>query len=466
MRGALAAGIALFAGVMPVAARAEPVLLISIDGLRPGDVIEAKQRGLDLPNLSRFLAEGSYASGVTGNLPTLTYPSHTTLMTGVAPARHGIVNNTTFDPLQINVGGWYWYAEDIKARTLWDAAHDAGLTTGNVHWPVSVAAKSVTWNLPQIWRSGHGDDRKLVKALATHGLVDELEHHCGPYADGIDESLPGDQNRAKFAVAMIDKHKPGFLTVYLTALDHEQHAFGPGSKEAHAVLTSIDKLVGDLVAAEVKAHPDAVIAVVSDHGFAPTDTEINLFTPFIDAGLIRLDAAGKVAGWDAMPWPSGGSIAVTLARPDDAALVAKVGGLLDQLKANPEARIAEVIDKNAITTAGANPQASFYVNLGKGTLAGVFRGAAAPLAAPAKYKGMHGYFPADPQMRSTFMLMGHAVPAGRSLGAIDMRVIAPTLAKIMHARLPDAELPPLSLTQKLLARGRRSDQGVVKEIAR
>lgn len=448
MRGALAAGIALLAGLMPAAAQAEPVLLISIDGLRPGDALEAKERGLDLPNLRRFVTEGSWSSGVTGILPTVTYPSHTTLLTGVAPARHGIVSNTTFDPTQINAGGWYWYAEDIKAHTLWDEARAAGLTTGNVHWPVSVGADAITWNLPQIWRTGHADDRKLVKALATHNLVDMVEHDGGPYADGIDESLPGDRTRAKFAVDMIGRFKPGFMTVYLTALDHEQHVAGPGSPEAHAVLTGIDKLIGDLVAAEMKAHPDATIAVVSDHGFAATDTEINLFRPFIDAGLIKLDEGDKVVSWEAMPWPSGGSIAVVLARPDDKLLVSRVSSLLDQLKAEPAARIAEVIDHDAIVAAGGNPQASFYVNLGKGALAGNFKGASTPLASPAKYKGMHGYFPADPQMRSTFMVMGKGIAAGRNLGAIDMRSIAPTLAQIMHAKLAQAEQPPIDLAGK------------------
>ena len=157
MKRGLVAGIALLSSVLPAAVPAaaksgggEPVLLISIDGLRPGDVIEAEQRGLKLPNLRRFLREGAYATGVTGNLPTITYPSHTTLMTGVAPARHGIVGNTTFDPKQINYGGWFWYAEDVHAPTLWDAAHAAGMTTANVHWPVSVGVKALTWNLSLI----------------------------------------------------------------------------------------------------------------------------------------------------------------------------------------------------------------------------------------------------------------------------------------------------------------------------
>lgn len=425
----------------------QPVLLVSIDGLRPGDVLEAEARGLRLPNLRRFVQEGSYATGVMGNLPTLTYPSHTTLLTGVAPARHGIVGNTTFDPMQINYGGWYWYAADLTAPTLWDAAQGAGLTTANVHWPVSVGARHVTWNLPQIWRSGHADDRKLVAALATPGLVTALEHDCGgPYADGIDESLAGDRTRARFAVDLIRTRRPGFATVYLTALDHEQHLAGPGSPAAHQVLEAIDALVGDLAAAELGVHPDAVVAVVSDHGFAATDTEINLFRPFLDAGLITVSAEGKVTGWEAMPWPSGGSIAVVLARPDDTALAARVGALIERLRADPAARIAGVLDRAQIAAIGGNPQASFYLNLAPGALAGAWRGADAPLARPAAYKGMHGYFPAAPEMRSTFLVRGKGVARGRSLGEIDMRAIAPTLARVMGAALPGAEQPALDLT--------------------
>ncbi|MDF8333340.1 alkaline phosphatase family protein [Novosphingobium cyanobacteriorum] len=442
-------GAAAFAA--PAQAKSEtggPVLLISIDGLRPGDVLEAEKRGLKLPNLTRFVKEGVSATGVVGVLPTLTYPSHTTLITGVAPAAHGIVNNQTFDPTQINQSGWFWYAEDEKARTLWDAAHDAGLSTGNVHWPVSVGAHNLTWNVPQIWRTGHADDAKLIRALATPGLVQALEHDCGgPYADGIDESLPGDQNRAKFAVKLIEAHRPDFVTVYLAALDHQEHATGPGSAEANRTLEAIDALVGDMVAAEAKAHPDALVSVVSDHGFAPVDTVVNLYRAFIDAGLVTLDDKGRIKAWDAVPWASGGSFAIMLARPDDAALKDKVGALLARLQADPAARFAEVIGKDAIAKAGANPQATFYVNLKLGAVAAPFITADTPLTIPSPSKGMHGYFPAAPEMRSTFLAMGPGVAKGRNLGEIDMRAIAPTLARAMGGTLPDAQVQALDLAK-------------------
>jgi len=431
---------------LPGVAMANPVLLISIDGLRPGDVLEADKRGLAIPNLRRFVREGAYASGVTGVLPTLTYPSHTTLITGVAPARHGITANNSFDPTGINQGGWTWYASDIQVPTLWDEASKAGLTTGNVHWPVSVAAKGVTWNLPQIWRTGHADDVKLLDALATPGLRAELERATGiSYAMGIDESLAGDENRGRFATALIEAHRPDFLTVYLTALDHEQHARGPDTPEAHAVLEQIDEIVGQLVAAERKAHPDAVIALVSDHGFEATHSAVNLFRPFIDERLITLGTDDKVASWLAMPWISGGSAAIMLARPDDRALAARVRALLDRLAADPAYGIARIADRTQIAQMGGNPLAAFYVDLQPGFVTDIFRGPAAPLVAPALIKGMHGYFPGPAHLQSTFLLMGEGIPAGRKLGQVDMRAIAPTLARIMGASLPDAEKPAIDL---------------------
>src|SRR5580704_13430426 len=128
------------------------LVVISIDGLRPDYVTAADAHGAKVPNLRRFMKEGTYADGVTGVVPTVTYPSHTTLVTGVWPATHGILANTTFDPLQKNYQGWYWYAEDIRVPTLWDAAGQAGRSTASVQWPVTVGAK-ITWDIPEVWRA-------------------------------------------------------------------------------------------------------------------------------------------------------------------------------------------------------------------------------------------------------------------------------------------------------------------------
>ena len=174
--------------------------------------------------------------------------------------------NLTFDPYNKNAQGWDWYASDIKVPTLWDAAHAAGLRTANVHWPVSVGA-TVDWNLPQIWRAGTPDDRKLLRALETPGLERELEAEVRqPYADGIDESLAGDVTRGLYAAALIERRRPRVMTVYLTALDHEQHDKGPMTPQAFAVLERIDSIVGSLLDVAKKAYGNrVVVAVASDH---------------------------------------------------------------------------------------------------------------------------------------------------------------------------------------------------------
>ena len=151
------------------------LVMISVDGLRPDYVTAADAHGAKLPNLRRFLKEGAYADGVIGVVPTVTYPSHTTLVTGVWPAKHGIWANTTFDPLQKNYQGWYWYAEDIRVPTLWDAAAKAGRTTASIQWPVTVGA-NITWNIPGDLACGYAgrcqaDSRAVHEGIAGRSRI-------------------------------------------------------------------------------------------------------------------------------------------------------------------------------------------------------------------------------------------------------------------------------------------------------
>jgi len=419
-----------------------PVLLISIDGLKPEYVLEADAHGLKIPNLRRFVREGAYATGVHGVIPTVTYPSHTTLVTGVSPARHGIHANTTFDPFRNNDGGWYWYAEDIKVLTLWDAASAAHLSTANVHWPVTVAAR-IDWNLPQYWRAGTAEDRKLVRVLATPGLLEALEKELGPYADGIDESISGDENRAKFASRLIEWKRPDFTTVYLTALDHEEHASGPFSRESLGTLERIDTALGHIQEAVRQAYGGrAVVCVVSDHGFARAEKAVQLGVAFREAGLIDVDAKGKITGWKGVIWGAGGSAAVVLKDPKDTATRRRVEELLERLAADPANGIARVVAEEELHRRGGFPEAQWLVALKPGYVSG--ESLSGPLVTPSTVKGMHGYWPDFAEMNASFFIMGPGVRAGKS-GMIDMRSIAPTLAQFLGVSLPAAEQEPFAL---------------------
>jgi predicted AlkP superfamily pyrophosphatase or phosphodiesterase len=422
-------------------AEAAPVLMISIDGLRPGDVSDADARGIHVPVLKKLAADGVYASGVRNALPTVTYPNHTTLITGVWPAKHGIPNNPTFDPLQKNMGGWYWYSQDIKVRTLWDAVHDSGGKVASLSWPVSVGAASIDYNLPEIWRAETPEDQKLVRALSTPAIVPVLEKATGltlAQADG--ETVEVDIGRARFAGALIAAKHPQLTTVHLRGLDHTEHEFGPGSPQAKAVLEKLDTAVGRLVADARKAEPDLVVAIVSDHGFLPVAHAVNLIAPFVQAGLITLNADKKVTSWQAEPW-GGASAAVVLAHPQDAALKAKVSKLLTQLAAKPELGIGHVADESEIARLGGTPMASFWVDFKPGYMMGT--DPAAPPVSPSDVKGTHGYFPIHPELHATLIVSGPSIAKRGSLGEVDMRDIAPTLAKVMKVSLPDADGKPL-----------------------
>jgi predicted AlkP superfamily pyrophosphatase or phosphodiesterase len=438
MRRVTFLGLALLCA--PMAAQAAPVLMISVDGLRPGDVLDADQRGLKIPTLRKLAAEGATASGVRNALPTVTYPNHTTLITGVWPARHGIPNNPTFDPLQQNMGGWYWYARDIKVTTLWDAVHAKGGKVASLSWPVSVEARAIDYNVPEYWRARNPEDIKLVRALSTPGLVAMLEKDTGlslAQADG--ETVAVDVGRTRYAAALIAAKHPQFTTVHLRGLDHIEHESGPGSAEANAALETLDAAIGALVSKARAAQPDLVVAIVSDHGFAPVEHEVNLIAPFVQAGLISLDAKQKVTGWQAEPW-GGASVAVVLAHPDDEAVKAKVSALLAGLAARPELGIAQVADAREIARMGGTPMASFWVDFKPGYVMG--SDPAKPAVSPGAVKGTHGYFPTHPEMRATFILSGPGITK-TALGEIDMRDIAPTLAKVMKVSLPQADGKPL-----------------------
>lgn len=429
----------LIAGVLLLqTAQAAPLLLISIDGLMPGYVTEAGSYGLQLPHLRRYVREGAYARGVVGVNPTVTYPSHTTLVTGVAPARHGIVSNTTFDPLHRNQGGWYWYASDIRVPTLFSAAKKAGLRTAALNWPVTVGERAIDVLLPEIWRATTQDDLKLARALShPPGVLESLEARLGPFVDGYIDDLESDRVRTRFSVAMLREHRPQFMVTHLIAPDGVQHREGPAVAAVYPVLEAVDAMIGEMEAAALANDPDTVIAVVSDHGFIATHTEVHLRTRFVEAGLIRpaparIDTVAKIDAWDAQIWPAGGVAAVMLRDRKDAATRARVETLLKTLQSDPRNGLARVLSGAELTASGGFPDADFLVEFAPGFYAGsAVRG---ELLTPSASKGMHGYLPQRAQMHAVFFVRGNGI-AARDLGVIDMQQIAPTLAQIMGVEL-------------------------------
>ncbi len=439
---------------VPLQAQSRSVLMISVDGMRPDYVTHADEHGLKLPTLRGFVREGTYADGVTGVFPTVTYPSHTTLITGVWPAEHGIVNNQRFDPEHTMDGAWYWYEDQIKVPTLWSSAHAAGLGTASVGWPVTANAKDIDFLIPEYWRASLGeptnaDDRSLLNALSRP--VDELSRIASrvgaPYMKGNDTSLAGDEIKTMYALDILKQHKPKFMTVHLSSLDEEEHLHGPFSVEANDDLEHLDGMVARLAAQERANDPAAVVVIVSDHGFADIGHFVHLGTALVEAGLMPLltgTPSGKTS-WQAQPWSLGGMFAIMLHDPNDAAVKQKVQTLLEQLSADPANGIEAVLDPAQVASLGGVPEASFVVTLRKGYVPGTSLSGALVTDIPG-HRGTHGYNPqTTPEMRASFFAEGRGIARGKDLGIVDMRSVAPTIAHLLRIVLPDAKQSPLPL---------------------
>jgi predicted AlkP superfamily pyrophosphatase or phosphodiesterase len=306
---------------------------------------------------------------------------------------------------------------------------------------VTVGAKSIDYNIPEYWRAHDHEDAKLERALATPGLPETLEREGGvALVDTGDTSEAADALKAEDAAALYKLKAPVFFTLHLSSLDDVEHEFGPGSPQAKTALMRLDAEIGQIIAAARTVEPGLVVAVVSDHGFGPVEHDINLGAAFVQAGLISLGPDGQPASWEASPWNSGGSSAVVLARPGDAVLRRRVETLLTALAADPASGVARIASRADIARMGGGGGIDFFVDAKIGyTFGSRYSG---PLVTPGSEKGSHGYFPDRPEMHATLILEGPGVPK-KALGAVDMRDVAPTLAKILGVALPDADGTPL-----------------------
>jgi len=415
--------------------------MVSVDGMKPEYVTQADEHGAKVPNLRRMMKEGTYAEGVQGVVPTVTYASHTALVTGVWPAKHGIYANTLFDPLDKGKAAWYWYAEDIRVPTIWDVAREAGRTTASVQWPATVGAK-ITWDIPELWRAGDDNDLKLIRAVSTPGLLEEAEKEIGAFRGGIDSAVEADEVRAKYAEWILEKKRPGLLLLHLLALDHLEHETGLYSAEDLGALERLDAAIGKLRATAERVFGGRVIfAVVSDHGFVNVEKQVNFGPAFVQAGLITLDAKEEVTDWKAFPWVTGGSAAIVLKDPEDERVAAQVRGLLAKLAGDrasgPSNGIDRVLEADDLHARGGYPTASFFVGLKPGFKTGT--SLTGTMVQTVKKGGAHGALNDLPELRSSFFVVGPAVAAGKDLGVIDMRSIAPTLAGLVGLQMPTAD---------------------------
>jgi predicted AlkP superfamily pyrophosphatase or phosphodiesterase len=416
-------------------AQEKHVVLISIDGLRPEFYLDP---AWGMVNIRQGMAKGAYAQGVRGSFPTVTYPSHTTIVTGVLPAKHGIYYNTPVEPLGIT-GKWFWYYKDIKVPTLWTAAKDAGLITAGVSWPVTVGAP-INYNLPEyvILPQNKGEKKDEIKALYNESnpksLFDEVQENAigklGEYGAVLND-YTNDQNKSRMAAYILRKYKPAFLAIHIGLTDHYQHEQGREGDKVRSAVVGVDVAVKTIIDAVEMAGFDknTTFIITGDHGFVDIHSQFNPNVMLAQAGLY--DDKNKES-WKAYFQASGGSAFLHLRDPKDKATLEKVNKALAALPDGIK-KLFHVVDKSQLTIAQGDPNAALALAAYQGISFGAT--AAGELLTAAK-GGTHGYMPTDfKEIETGFVAFGRGIKPGVVLPLIGQEDIAPLIANLLNLNL-------------------------------
>ena len=417
------------------------VIVVTVDGLKPESYLAPDAHGLHIPILRHLVSGGASSDGARSVFPSVTYPAHTSIASGVTPGRHGIVTNRAFDPLERNQEGWRWYAEDVKVPRLWDLATDAGYSSAVINWPVTVGARA-TYLVPEVWRAGTLDDKKLVRALSTPGLLDAVGKAFPGFDQRWTEEGFSDQGKTDVATYLIEKASPNVLFLHLTEVDSAQHKRGLWSAEALAAIENSDRQLGRLLEATQRSGNTASTALIvaSDHGFVDVSRLVRPGALLRQAGLVQLDDKGKVSGWSANILPNGGSLYVYLKDPQDPTLQATTLKVLEDKAREPEGGLGRVLRHEQIVAMGGDPDAFLALDAAPNTTFGA--GYSGDYDAPISVKAMHGYDPERTDMRASLVLFGPTVAKGQ-LSNARLVDIAPTVAGWLQLPLRGVDGKPL-----------------------
>lgn len=420
----------------PAAAQERPadhVILISIDGLRPEFYLEERWPA---PMIQRMAVEGAHAKKVRGVTPTVTYPSHTTMVTGALPARHGVTNNRPFEAGGES-GVWFMVSDSIRVPALWDAVAAHGDISAGVSWPVS-ARSAIDYNVPEFWSvtgregdlTGPAAQTAALRAeVRPQGLLEEIEaESLGPFPDyywGYNRSR--EDAVGDIAGHLIEKYRPNLLMVHLNQTDYHQHAEGREGAELRLGVAAVDRAVARMVEAADRAGilDRTAFVVTGDHGFVDVDTRVSPNVWLVEAGLHedRPDRGDWRAAWH----PAGGSAFLRLRDPSDTEALERVRADLEALPPGVK-NLFRVVEKEELIERGADPEAVLALAAEPGVYLGGATGG--PAITPGS-GGAHGYFPELDYVHTGFVAWGAGVAEGHTVPLMHLVDVAPTIAALL-----------------------------------
>ena len=335
--------------------RAHYVILITIDGLRAEMIDDPLMPSPFLKMMSR---EGLRIGRVIGIPPAATYPSHTTLVTGEVPARHRVFYNRPFlwnkDTARIS----YWYADSIAVPTIWQRAHEAGMKTASLFWPVSTGSPYIDYNVPEFWSLDYScDQMEYIKPYCTpSGILDELERNaCGRF-DTITYqagSMQRDGRTAAMVNYLMNHYQPRLMTIHLITTDYSQHALGTHSEQLLQDMASADHAVGSIIENLRLTHrlDSTMVIVTGDHGFCDYSQTLSPNVWLTRTGLLSEQPGGE---WKACFYGGGNTSFLYLRKANDTKTLRCIRRMLDHLPAE-ERSLFRIAEKEELTAKGADP---------------------------------------------------------------------------------------------------------------
>jgi predicted AlkP superfamily pyrophosphatase or phosphodiesterase len=379
-----------------------------------------------------LMKEGAWASRMTIVNPAVTWPNHTTLVTGVDARKHGVLFNGLLmrDAVPPKVEPWVDKDKWVRARTVYDAAFEAGLTTAQVDWVAIYNAKTITWQFPE----KPDADGPIEREMVAQGIVTRQD-----VSEFLGKSNPAwrDQIWTEAAAHIIRQHKPNLLLFHLLNLDTTHHAYGPRTTASYAGIayadTRVQQILDALAAAGMKDR--STVIIVSDHGFKSVQRNIRPNAVLKKASLG--DAANVV--------PEGGTAMLYTTKPGaDATVIERLRAAFDGIEGID--RIVEPKDYAALglPTPVENHQAPELLLVARDTYA-FAGGNAEPIVADAPTgTGQHGYLNTDPEMDAIFIAWGRGIRPGAHADRIRNVDVAPTIASLLGLQLTGVEGRPLS----------------------
>ena len=419
------------------------VVIISIDGLGSVYLNDPKA---EIPTLRQLAAEGAVADRMKSILPTLTWPNHTTLITGVSPRKHGVIGNDYWDretqkSFKLIMDPIFNKEEIIKAPTLYDVAHENGLKTAAICWPASRGAKTLDWTVPDV------HDDKIVANYSTPELLKEFRAAGIPYEKqqtwcDTNKGRERDQMYTQMLIHILKQHRPNLALLHLVEVDHAQHGAGPRSPEAYAAIKFEDDRVKEILDVLKKDFAGrATVFIVSDHGFAFVRQKIQPNVKLRQAGLLNVEK-GKITSRRVFAFSQGGSSFVyILDNANRAKLINEVAGMFKDEEGIDQVVLPSDYKQNGFASPDEDPHVPDLILTAKNgfSFSEGADGDAVVTPPSANTTGAHGHSPSLPDLYASFIAWGEGIKAGAKLGAIENRDLAPTAASLLGLRINGVE---------------------------